>query len=112
MIENISLVKQVHHFMSVKDSGKMALEYLSVVSCKHLAEKKVDDCTALEVFYVKFIRALFGDGENIIILTPYRILEATQDMDEIINNLVKYNSEKKIIILDLVFNEHRYKGSS
>jgi ABC-type cobalamin/Fe3+-siderophores transport system ATPase subunit len=112
MVENISLVKQVHHFMSVKDSAKMALEYLSVVSCEHLANKEVDDSSELELFYVKFIRALLSDGKNIVILTPYRILEATQNMDEVINNLLKYNSEKKVTILDLVFNEHRYKGSS
>jgi ABC-type lipoprotein export system ATPase subunit len=112
IIENISLVKQVHEFMSVKDSQKMVLDYLSVISYEDLANKRVDDCNDLEIFYIKFIRTLVVDAQNIIIVTPYRILNATQSMDEIINNLLKYNSEKKITILDLVFDEHRYKGSS
>jgi ABC-type nitrate/sulfonate/bicarbonate transport system ATPase subunit len=112
MTENISLIKEVHHFMSVKESAKLALEHLSLIGYEDLADKRVNNCSDLDIFYVKFIRALVSDEKNIIIPTPFRILQNTENIDKIINNLLKYDTDKRIEILDLVSNEHRYEGCS
>ncbi|WP_373071559.1 hypothetical protein [Sulfurimonas sp.] len=112
MTENISLIKEVQEFMSVEDAQKLAREYLKLISYEDLGNKRVNNCTEVEIFYVKFIRALFSDAQNIYISTPFVILQSVVNMDEIINNLLKYNSEKNIMILDLNSNEHRYKGST
>lgn len=112
MTENISLIKEVQKFMSVKDAQKLAVEYLKLISYEYLADKRVNNCNDVEIFYVKFIRALFSDAQNIFISVPFGILQSIENIDEIINNLLKYESEKNIVVLDLFSNEHRYKGST
>jgi ABC-type proline/glycine betaine transport system ATPase subunit len=111
-MENISLIKEVQKFMSVEDAQKLARDHLKLISFEDVAQKRVNNCGEIEIFYVKFIRALFSDAENILISTPFRILQSIENIDKIINNLLKYETQKNIVILDLFSNEHRYKGSA
>ena len=112
MVENISLIKEVQEFMGIDEAQKLALEYLKTISYEAIARKRVNNCSEVEIFYVKFVRALFSDAQNIYITTPLAMLQSIDGIDEIVNNLLKYDTQKNIVILDLDSNEYKYKGSS
>jgi len=111
MAENISIIKEIKHFMNVDEAQLLSLEYLKVLSYEDLAQKRLNECSKLEIFYVQFMRALMSDERCIVICMPYRMLQVTQRMEEIINNLLKYKGEKKIIILDFISHKERYEES-
>ena len=110
MLENIALIKEVHFRMPTKKAQALATEYLQKINLSHIGDYRVNQCSSLEVFYVMFIRALMTKEKNIIVKTPYAIIESLRDIKSVFNNIEKLNDEKKIFILDTQNNQTHYEG--
>ena len=110
MLENIALIKEANHSVSVKDASKEALLMLERLSLENIAQKRVTYCSKIDIFYVMFIRALMSDAKNIVIVTPFSLVKNLENITQIIENILLLNDDKNIIILDNISNETHYKG--
>jgi len=111
MVENIALIPEVHQRMSIKKAETLALDKLQVLNLQSIAMQRLNNCTAEEIFYVMYIRALMMPQNDLVIKVPYAITESLKDIQSIIKTMLKLQSDKNIIILDLLGNEVYYEGS-
>lgn len=112
MLENIALIKEVHEQLSIKKAQSIATESLEKIGISHIALKRLNQCSSIEIFYVMFIRAMMSKNINIVILTPFLLISNLADIQSIINNIEILNSDKNIFILDNSTNKIHYKGIS
>ncbi|EDZ61850.1 hypothetical protein CBGD1_1933 [Sulfurimonas gotlandica GD1] len=49
---------------------------------------------------------------NVIIVSPFHLVDNLRDIDIILTTITKLETEKNILILDTISNETHYKGSS
>ena len=110
MLENIALIKEVHQHKSIVSAEKEAKDYLSKINLEKISNNRVIQCSNLEIFYVKLIRALMTDEDNIIIVLPFSITTNLTDVKSFIDNIYMLNY-KKILILELYTNKSKYEGS-
>lgn len=110
MCENISLIKCVHHLISIDLAKKEAIDRLTMIKREYIAEKRVVECNSIDIFYTMCIRAMMMDNLRIIIVTPSDIVENKEEMDEIIDIIQLLNNDKKILIVDIDKNKLLYKG--
>jgi len=113
MYENISLIKEVKENLSRDKAEEVAAEYLHKVALSHIGLLRVSQCTAREIFYTMFIRALMSKKNSILIVLPYSLIKNLTKIDTLIKNIEILNDKKKnILLIDTVTNENRYKGYS
>ena len=112
MVENIALIKEVNFLMPTKKAQAIAWEYLKRLGLSHIGNYRINQCSAIEIFYVMFIRALMTKEKTIIIKTPYAILESLREIKFIFNNIEMINDNKNILILDTLNNQIHYEGCS
>jgi ABC-type lipoprotein export system ATPase subunit len=111
MIENIALIKEIHHSMSTKEAQKLALHRLASIGLESIALNRISSCSDEEIFYIMFIRALMSDEKSIVIVTPISIIYNLRDIKDILNNMSILNIEnKRVIILDTQNQKLNYKG--
>lgn len=112
MIENIALIKEVHNSLSTPKAQENAQTYLEKINLEQIATYRLTACSVDEIFYVQFIRALMTQEKNIIIVTPFSLIENLRNINDIIENIKLLNQDKNILILDTLNNEIHYKGYS
>jgi len=110
MLENIALIKEVHQRLSVKKAEQEAYEMLQKIQLEAIADKRVSQCSAQEIFYVMFIRALMMEERRVFLLVPVTITETLKDIQSIIKGMNRLNDNKSVEILDVSSNELYYKG--
>lgn len=111
MLENIALIKEVHHLTPTSIAQAEAIELLSIIALENIGRNRLNQCTSLEVFYVMFIRAMMSDEENISIITPFFLIKKLSEIDSVLENIARINNGvKNIIILDTLTNQSHYKG--
>ena len=110
ILENISLIKEVHEHISTLEAQNLAREKLFSIDLEHIAQFRVPACSAVEIFYTMFIRASMSQEETIYILNPQVTMGNLKYIDKILTNLQKINCYKNIVILDIIDNEDSYKG--
>ena len=110
MCENIALIKEVHENMSIVNASSLAVEMLSSIELEEIANRYVNSCSKEEIFLVMFLRAMMSQEKKIIISLPSNILGNLLGIKKLVQNMIKVNSSKKIIILDLINDELYYKG--
>ena len=110
MKENIALIQEVHHKKPRLKAEKEAIDMLRKIHLGDIADKRSNQCTNLEKFYVMLIRALMCDKECIMIKTPFILVDTLLDIEKIISNIEILNKDKGIIILDTINNQNNYKG--
>ncbi len=111
IVENIALIKEVHEYMPISKAQALANDYLSKINLAHIAQHRVEKCSALEIFYVIFIRAIMTEDKNIIIKNPYLMIKSYHKFHEVLEAINTLDAKKHILILDLQNNEIHYKGS-
>jgi len=109
MKENIALIKEVHHKKKRLEAEKEAVAMLRTINLEHIASYRSEQCSAIERFYVMFIRALMCDTPLIYILSPLMLTENRANMNELTVNMQKLNRYKGIIIIDTDANLPHYK---
>ncbi len=112
MLENIALIKEVHQFIKTSSAQKEALYYLSKIDLQNVGKNRLTQCTSLEIFYISFIRALMTKEMNVIILTPFHLIDNLRDIETVLASIQKLEIKKNILILDTFSNETHYKGCS
>ncbi len=111
MKENIALIPEVHHKTSRKDAEAKAIALLEQISLKHIANKRKNQCSDIEIFYVMYIRALMCDVETILVDSLFSLVNSLNSFGEIEPNLQLLNQNKCIIFLDRLSNKSRYKDA-
>jgi len=111
MIENISLIKEVHEFMPTKKAKELALTYLKNLGLEDIANKRVINCSSNEIIYVMLIRAMMMPQKSILLQAPYSITTNLGDIKTILCNISKLTNLKKIFIFDVAINEYHYEGA-
>ncbi|MEA3227831.1 MAG: hypothetical protein U9P38_02040 [Campylobacterota bacterium] len=88
--------------------AKRELHKLNLVT---IGEKRVAQCSSLELFYVMFIRAMMTNKNHILIDMPYSIINNLEDIDLLIENIELLNFQNKyIFILDTLNHNSRYNS--
>jgi len=109
MIENIALIKEVHESLATKLAQKEASEYLEKIDIS-IGLNRLNQCTSFEIFCVYLIRALMTKETNVIIVTPFHLIDNLKKINEILMVIEKLEINKNIFILDTLSNETHYKG--
>jgi ABC-type lipopolysaccharide export system ATPase subunit len=112
MLENIALIKEVHEFLPTSLAQKEASEYLKKLEVETIGLNRLNQCSSLEIFSVSLIRALMTKEMNVIIITPFHLVDNLRDIETILTIIKKLQSSKNILLLDTISNETHYKGSS
>ena len=111
IIENISLIKEVHEFMPRLQAQEIAISLLSKVGLNHIKSYRQNQCSTVEIFYVMFLRALMSREKNIFIEVKHSVLETLKDINNVFESINLLKADKNIFILDLLENEDYYKGT-
>ena len=111
IIENISLIKEVHEFTPRLKAQKIASDLLSKAGLQHIEFYRANQCSIVEIFYVMFIRALMTRDKNIFIEVKHSVLESLKDIKSVFESINLLKGNKNIFILDLLENEDYYKGT-
>ncbi|EHP29489.1 hypothetical protein SMGD1_0963 [Sulfurimonas gotlandica GD1] len=112
MLENIALIKEVHEHLPTKEAQEQAKELLEKIDLGNIALYRLNQCDSFEIFCVSLIRALMTKEMNVIIVSPFHLVDNLRDIDIILTTITKLETEKNILILDTISNETHYKGSS
>jgi len=112
MLENIALIKEVHESMPTKLAQQQANEYLEKIQLQDIGLNRLNQCNTLEVFYVCLIRALMTKETDVIIVTPFHLIDNLREIEILIASIKKLKTQKNIIFLDTLSNETHYEGCS
>ncbi len=112
MLENIALIKEVHEHMPIELAQEEAKEALKKVELENIAFNRLNQCNSYEVFCVCLIRALMTKEMNIIIISPFHLIDNLRNIQTIVSTIQKLQVKKNILILDTISNETHYKESS
>ena len=112
MLENIALIKEIHEHMATLKAQEIARELLKKISYEHIALSRVSACSPTEIFYIQFIRALMMKEDDILIVTPYSLIDNLRNINVIIENINILTDKKNILIVDILNNEIHYKGTT
>jgi ABC-type lipoprotein export system ATPase subunit len=111
IVENISLIKEVHEHMPRVLAQKVANEFLEKIDLQHISLLYAQQCSSVEIFYVMLIRAIMTKENKIIIKIAHAMIDTFENLNIVLEVIEKLNIEKKILIVDLQANETYYKGT-
>jgi len=112
MLENIALIKEVHEHMPTQKAQEEAKTFLEKIGLENIGLNRLNQCNSYEVFCVALIRALMTKEMNVIIVSPFHLIDNLRDIETVISTIRKLEIKKNILILDTLSNEIHYKGSS
>jgi len=110
MIENIALIRSVHHKLPQEEALAQAREALRVIGLDSICHNRVHQCQPIELLYVMVVRALMHDASNILIVTPYSFVKKLCEFELILDTLQKLQFQQNIIIVDIEKNIHHYRN--
>jgi len=96
--------------MPTRRAEDLALEMLMCLGIQDIAHKRLENCSKKERFLAMFIRAIMMKEGSIILKTPQEVLGNSYDIREVITEMQKIDTDKKIYIVDLLRNKNDYEG--
>ncbi|MFT7005399.1 MAG: ABC-type lipopolysaccharide export system ATPase subunit [Sulfurimonas sp.] len=112
MLENIALIKEVHNNLATPIAQKEAGEYLDKLGLLDISLNRINQCNSMDIFHVCLIRALMTKETNIIIVTPFHLIDNLRDISTLVSSIETLDIKKNILIIDTISNKTHYKGSS
>ena len=113
IIENIALIKEIHWHLSYKKAKHFALEALEKTGFAYIGSWRSAQCSERELFIAQLIRASMMQYAKIIIITPFVLLNETEEIAFLFSSCEKLGIKERCIILDLESNRVKYeKGGS
>ena len=97
--------------MSIEEANNIAYGFLEKLKLSDIAYKRPSSCSDIDIFYIKFIRALMMKEKDIFIVKPFSIISELMYIEKIVININSISEEKRILILDLMDNRLLYEGS-
>ncbi len=113
MIENISIILQIHEHQSRKQAQLNAYKRMKVLNILPLASLRYDECSQKEIFLIQLIRADIQKDVKIVIEQPFTFLEHEPDLNFITDTLDKLLiSYEDVFIVDLKHQQAHYKETA
>ena len=113
MIENISLILQVHEGLSRQAAHKRSRDALKALDLSDLSALRYDVCSEKEIFFVQLIRAHMQKDAKIIIDQPFAFLAEEMDLEFILTALDRLMiSYEDVLIIDLTGQKSHYKETA
>ena len=112
MLENIALIREVHKHLPTKEAQAEARESLRKIDLENISLNRLNQCNSYEIFCVCLIRALMTKEADVIIVTPFHLIDNLREIQTIVSVIEKLEVQKNILILDTISNETHYKDSS
>lgn len=110
MLENISLVLQVHERLSRKKAQDEAYKALSSLGLEEIASLRYEACSEKVIFLVQVIRACIQKDAKIIIEQPFILLSDEIDLNFIFDALDSLHvSYDRVLIIDLMHQKDYYE---
>lgn len=106
MIENIAIIEEFHSKLTTNDAHKNVLDLLKKINYTHIAYKNIQDCDSMEIFCAMLLRAIFSEGDIVVICYIYSLVEDLETLQEIIDMFEKLEMQKDIIFIDSKKNEY------
>ncbi len=107
-IENISLIKEVHEHLSTPQAQQLATDALAKAGYGHLALLRNAQCSMVERFVVKLIRATMLQYDKIVISMPFNLIEDSKNIDFFLDLFRLLDITDKVMILDITTNRKNY----
>jgi ABC-type lipoprotein export system ATPase subunit len=108
MLENITLILEVHEKRSTDDAQEVVLKLLDKISLNDIKDKRLNECSSLEVFYVMLIRAVVYKSDSIVVYQLLSLVDELEDISEVLDNIKKLDIQKNIIFVDNQNNQSFY----
>ena len=112
MLENIAIIREVHEHLPTTEAQEQAIEQLKKLELEDIGLHRLNQCNSFDIFCVSLIRALMTKEMNVIIVSPFHIIDNLRDIETISTTIKKLEIKKDILILDTLSNETHYKGFS
>ncbi len=106
------MIKEVHESLPTHLALQDASMYLKKIDIQNIGFYRSNQCSSLEIFAVCLIRALMTKEMNVIIVSPFHLIDNLKSIETIFKIINKLEIEKNILILDTISNETHYKGRS
>ena len=110
--ENIALIEQSHHRLSVKESQRHVQALLDKVGQGHLAKKRIYECNELELFIALLARSYFMDVAQLVIVYPEALVGNTVNFSDVRYWIERIETKKTVVILDLIYNQGYFQGQT
>ena len=98
MLENIALIKEVHEHMPTQKAQEEAKIFLEKIELESIGLNRLNQCNSYEVFCVSLIRALMTKEMNVIIVSPFHLIDNLRDIETVISTIRKLEIKKNILI--------------
>jgi len=113
MIENISIILQIHEYKNRKEAQLEVYKKLKLLNILPLASLRYEECSEKEIFLVQLIRAAIQKDVKIVIEQPFTFLEHEPDVNFITEALdALLISYQDVFIVDLKHQEAHYKETT
>ena len=110
LLENVALIDEVHHHMSVKQAESKVLQTLKSNGLEQLAFKRIPQCNDHEIFQFLLLRAAAMPKKQAFILLPLTLVNHEDGINAILNIINNLKIDLTISILDLKSNQIHYQG--
>lgn len=110
IVENIALIKEVHERMEIGEAQRVAMGYLRDISLEHIADKRVNECTLLEILIAMIIRAMMTREASILIEVSHTIVDSVHEIEALFTIIKSLQIQKSVQFLDLIDNQTYYEG--
>lgn len=110
MLENIALIQQVHQKRDKKSTEKEATEALEKIGLHDLGNKRINQVTTQEIFYVMLLRASMMECDVIVVTFLFSIYDELQDLEQLYKDIQTLRLKQDIIFVDWQSNSSRYEG--
>jgi ABC-type arginine transport system ATPase subunit len=92
IIENIALIDSTHQKTSNKQALKNALKTLEALDLSALADKRISQCTELELIAIQLARAYHSYCTRVLLLFPLNMNSYTPDLNILISYIEILNA--------------------
>ena len=110
LLENVALIYEVHHHMSVKQAELKVMQILKTMGLEQLALKRIAQCNDQEIFQFLLLRATAMPQKQAFILLPLSLVSHADGIHVILKTINNLNGSLKVSILDLKSNQIHYQG--
>jgi len=109
MCENIALIREVHQHLPQKISMLQAKEALKRIGLEDICQKRLHQCTPIEIFYVMLIRAMMSEAKIITVITPFSFVKKLSNFSSVLDTLYALDFQQEVIVVDIFKNLHHYR---
>ena len=109
VLENITLIKEVHERLSYDEAKIPAYEALERVGYRHINQLRSAQCNEKERFIAQLIRASMMQYAKIVVITPFVLLSDAEEIGFLLDCFEKLGIGGRCMVLDMQANRAKYE---